>query len=123
MSFFYVLIASLTTTNESLEEKCEDLRKQIEDLSREVEIERRKNERLQLEQRTNKDEMAVVIAAANAAAAATGTTAPSNLHCLRDTNVSVHICMCLGIDFNVVEAVSLTCLSLCLSPFPETVEQ
>lgn len=82
---------SLTTTNETLEEKCEDLRKQIEDLNREVEIERRKNERLQMEQRTNKDEMAVVIAAANAAAAATGTTAPSNLRCLRDSNVSVNM--------------------------------
>lgn len=47
---------SLTTTNESLEEKCEELRKQIEELHREVEIERRKNERLQLEQRTKNDD-------------------------------------------------------------------
>lgn len=39
-----------------MEEKCEELRKQIEELHREVEIERRKNERLQLEQRTKKDE-------------------------------------------------------------------
>lgn len=46
----------MTTTNESLEEKCEELRKQIDDLHREVEIERRKNERLQIEQRTRKDE-------------------------------------------------------------------
>lgn len=79
------MIFSLTATNESLEEKCDDLRKQIEDLSREVEIERRKNERLQLEQRTNKDEMAVVMAAANAAAALPS----SNSRCSRDTNVSV----------------------------------
>lgn len=47
---------SSTTTNESLEEKLEDLRKQIEDLNREVEIERRKNERLQIEQRTKIEE-------------------------------------------------------------------
>lgn len=32
------------------------MRKQIEELNREVEIERRKNERLQIEQRNRKDE-------------------------------------------------------------------
>lgn len=67
-----------------MEEKCEELRKQIEDLNREVEIERRKNERLQMEQRTKKDEMAVVIAAATAAAT---TTASTKSRCSRDTNV------------------------------------
>lgn len=39
-----------------MEEKCEELRRQIDDLNREVEIERRKNERLQHEQRTRKEE-------------------------------------------------------------------
>lgn len=34
----------------------EELRKQIDELNREVEIERRKNERLQVEQRNRKDE-------------------------------------------------------------------
>lgn len=95
------------------------MRKQIEDLSREVEIERRKNERLQMEQRTNKDEMAVVIAAANAAAAATGTTAPSNLRCLRDTNVSVHTCPETQL---LTSCRCETNFSLSLS-LPETVEQ
>lgn len=53
---FVCFFLSLTTTNESLEEKCEEFRKQIEESHREVEIERRKNERLQLEQRKRKDE-------------------------------------------------------------------
>lgn len=48
---------SLTATNESLEEKIEDLKKQLDDLSREVEIERRKNERLQIEQINRKEEL------------------------------------------------------------------
>lgn len=48
---------SLTATNESLEEKIEDLRKQLDELNREVEIERRKNERLQIEQRARKEEL------------------------------------------------------------------
>lgn len=56
IDFLNLFHFSLTTTNESLEEKCEELRRQIEDLHREVEIERRKNERLQLEQRTKKEE-------------------------------------------------------------------
>lgn len=63
IDFLNLFHFSLTTTNESLEEKCEELRRQIEDLHREVEIERRKNERLQLEQRTKRDES--VIAPAN----------------------------------------------------------
>lgn len=54
-SFF----CSLTATNESLEEKIEDLRKQLDELNREVEIERRKNERLQIEQQTRKEELFV----------------------------------------------------------------
>ena len=66
------LFISLTTTNETLEEKCEELRKQIEELHREVEIERRKNERLQIEQRTKKDETV---------------TAPTNI-CSREPDVS-----------------------------------
>lgn len=54
--FVHFIFISLTTTNETIEEKCEELRKQIEELHREVEIERRKNERLQIEQRMKKDE-------------------------------------------------------------------
>lgn len=50
-------IYSLTSTNEGLEEKIEDLRKQLDELNREIEIERRKNERLQLEQLTRKEEL------------------------------------------------------------------
>lgn len=59
---FNSFVFSLTTANETFEEKCEDLRRQIDELNREVEIERRKNERLQLEQRTKYDELAAVSA-------------------------------------------------------------
>lgn len=59
-----VVCCSLTTTNESLEEKIEDLRKQLDELNREVEIERRKNERLLIEQRARKEEL--FVAATNA---------------------------------------------------------
>lgn len=52
-----LILCSLTTANESLEEKIEDLRKQLDELNREVEIERRKNERLLTEQRARKEEM------------------------------------------------------------------
>lgn len=69
------LNCSLTTTNESLEEKLEDVRKQIEELNREVEIERRKNERLQIEQRTKREHEA------------TNAPAPSNT-CSREPDVS-----------------------------------
>lgn len=47
---------SLTTANEVLEEKCEDLRKQVEELNRQVDIERRKTERILQEQRARRDE-------------------------------------------------------------------
>ncbi|XP_031622778.1 cerebellar degeneration-related protein 2 isoform X2 [Contarinia nasturtii] len=50
---------TLIGNNETLEEKIDELRKQIEELQRELEIERRKNERLQLEQRTKKDEAVI----------------------------------------------------------------
>lgn len=49
----------MTATNESLEEKIEDLRKHLDELNREVEIERRKNERLQIEQINRKEELIV----------------------------------------------------------------
>lgn len=55
---------SLTATNETLDEKCEELRKQFDELNREVEIERRKNERLQQEKRIHKEEL---LASANKA--------------------------------------------------------
>lgn len=47
---------SAAATVEALEEKCDEVRRQVDELNRELEIERRKNERLQHEQRTRKEE-------------------------------------------------------------------
>lgn len=64
MSSSYSSFYSLSNTNEILDEKCEDLRKQLEELNRQLEIERRKNERLVLEQqRTKKEESQKLVTA------------------------------------------------------------
>lgn len=55
-NFSTSFVYSTTATVEALEEKCEELRRQIDELNRELEIERRKNERLQHEQRARKEE-------------------------------------------------------------------
>lgn len=54
------LFFSSVSTNENLEEKLEELRKQLDDAKREVEIQKRKNERLQLEEHNRKEEQLAV---------------------------------------------------------------
>lgn len=84
-----VFLYSLTTNNESLEEKCEELRKQIEELNREVEIERRKNERLQVEQRIRKEESITAISSICSTAVKPKDANDANVlsACLKETDV------------------------------------
>lgn len=82
-----VFLYSLTTNNESLEEKCEELRKQIEELNREVEIERRKNERLQVEQRIRKEESITAISSICSTAVKDANDANVPSACLKETDV------------------------------------
>lgn len=69
-------MGSLIATNETLEEKGEELRRQVDDLNQKIEIERRKSERLLQEQRLKKDEAISKAAAAAAAVALQSPTSP-----------------------------------------------